>query len=311
MWANVAAVILSLIAFLSGLSMMRRGLEQLSGSKLHHLMHMLVRTPTRGLVTGAVLTAAVQSSAAITAITVGMVASGSIAFREAIGVILGSNVGATMTPQLLTLNLTAIAIPCLLIGVTGYLVRKPRYRNISMALTGFACIVIALAALKVALHPLTTQPWLKASLAHAGLNPLAAITAGCLASAAIQSSTATTVITMALADTAVIPLQGAIAIVLGANIGTCLTSVIAAIGRGRAAEQVALSHVFLNVGGVALFFPFLPAFTTLMAHLANTPAQQIANAHTLFNIVCTLLVWPFSTSFARFIEYVLPDNRNA
>jgi phosphate:Na+ symporter len=290
---------------------MRQGLSGLGQGMFTRVLQQLVRTPSRGILTGAVVTAVVQSSAAVTAISVGMVAGGSMAFREALGIILGSNVGATVTPQLLTLNLWSFVFVCILMGVIGFALRKPSLRHPSMALLGFSCIFVALETLKVALRPLAALPWFQNTLSHAGLHPLLAVIAGCVASAVIQSSTATTVVTMALASQSVIPLSGAIAIVLGANIGTCLTSVIAAIGQTRSAQQVALAHVLLNVGGVAVFFPFLIPFSHWMTAWTLNPAQQIANAHTFFNVICTVLVWPFVTGFAQLVETLLPDNRYA
>lgn len=311
MWTHIAIAALSLIAFIGGLAVMRQGLEGMGQGKFQKIVQKLVSTPTRGILTGTVITAAVQSSAAITAISVGMVASGSLAFREALGIILGSNVGTTITPQLLTLKLWWFVIPCLILGAIGLISRHPRLRNPSTALLGFACIFISLETLKMGLHPLATMPWFRAALSAAGLHPLFAVFAGCITSAIIQSSTATTVITMALASQSIIPLPGAIAIILGANVGTCLTSVIAAIGQSRPAQQVALSHVLLNVGGVALFFPWLIPFSRWIQGWSLNPAQQIANAHTVFNIVCTLLVWPLVPGFASLVEKLLPDNRHA
>lgn len=122
----------------------------------------------------------------------------------------------------------------------------------------------------------------------------------------VQSSTATTLIAMALAADGLIPASGGIAIVLGANVGTCLTSVIAAIGTTRPAAQVALAHVILNVGGVILFFPMLTPFSAWMGSLTPDVAQQLANANTIFNIACTLAVWPFTKQFANFVERLLP-----
>jgi phosphate:Na+ symporter len=302
---------LSLAAFLGGLSLMRQGLSGMGNHTFQRVLQRLVRTPTRGILTGTVVTAVVQSSAAITAITVGMVAGGSIAFREALGIILGANVGSTITPQLLTLNLQYVVFACLLLGMVGFVSRKAPLVHPSMALVGFSIIFIALETLKLSLRPLAALPWFQSTLAYAGPHPLIGVIAGCFVSAIIQSSTATTVVAMALASQFMIPMTGAIAIVLGANIGTCLTSVIASIGQGRPAQQVALSHVLLNVGGVALFVPFLTPFQHWMVMWTRNPAQQIANAHTLFNIICTLLVWPFVSAFARFIETILPDNRYA
>ncbi|MCF8563332.1 Na/Pi symporter [Alicyclobacillus tolerans] len=311
MWVNAIAAALSLVAFLGGLKVMRDGLTGLGEGRLPGILRRFVQTPTRGIATGIVSTALMQSSAAITAITVGMVASGSMVFRDALGVVLGSNVGSTLMPLILTLNLWGIVIPSLVLGTAGFATRRPQLRFPSMAMVGFASIFIGLQALTVSLHPMTQMPWFSSLIQSAGQHPLYAVVTGILASAAIQSSTATTVITMALATDGVIPLSGAIAIVLGANVGTCVTSVIAAIGQPRPAQQVALSHVLLNVSGVALALPLLGPYSHLMVWLTPAISQQVANAHTLFNALCTLLVWPVTGSFARLVERILPDKQCA
>jgi phosphate:Na+ symporter len=311
MWFSVVLTMVSLGAFLAGLRAMRQGLEQMASGRLTNLLQTTVKTPTRGLLTGLVTTAVMQSSAAVTAITVGMVAAGSMAFKDAVGVVLGANVGSTVTPQILTINLWVLVIPAFMLGLVGLVSRQHVVRNPSIVLLGFSTIFIALQSLSSALQPLARTNWFVEVLHLSGHNPLFALLAGTLTSAAIQSSTATTVVTMALTADGLIPLHGGIAIVLGANIGTCLTSVIAAIGQSRQAQQVALAHVLLNVGGALVFLPFIGPFTDLNRHLAENPAQQIANAHTLYNVVCTLLVWPATGSFAHFVQRLLPDHRHA
>lgn len=307
MWNHLIAVALSIVAFIGGLRVMRHGLEGMAQGRLTKLLGKLVANPTRGIATGAVTTALLQSSAALTAITVGLVAAGSLTFRDALSVVLGANVGSTITPQLLNLNLWGLVIPALCAGIIFILTRKPRLFRPGQALVGFACIFIALKALKVSLEPLASSSWFHTGLQHAGNHLALAVAIGCAGSAMIQSSTATTLIAMTLAADGLIPTTGGIAIMLGANIGTCLTSIIAAIGTTRPAAQVALAHVILNVGGVLILFPFLVPFSAWMSSITPDVAQQIANANTIFNIACTLAVWPFTQSFARMIEHLLPS----
>jgi len=311
MWVNVVAFGLSIAAFLGGLRLMRSGLEGMAGGRLPALLQKFVRTPTRGILSGTVITSVLQSSAAVTAMTVALVAGGSIAFRDALGVVLGANVGSTVTPQLLTLNLWRIVIPALALGILGFLSGKPKFRHGSMALIGFSSIFIALQSLEIALAPMTKASWFINAIQTGCANPWSAALAGCVASAILQSSTATTVITMAMATDGIISMQGAICIVLGANIGTCFTSILAALGQSKSAVRVALAHVVLNVGGVLLALPFIHGFTVAMAWLSKNPSQQVANAQTIFNVVCTLAVWPFTAKFATFIEWLLPDQRYA
>lgn len=315
MWWSIVGACMAVAGFVSALSVMRIGLEGMAEGRLPRLLHKCAGTPTRGILTGTVVTAILQSSSAVTAITVGLVAGGNLAFRDAVGIVLGANVGTTFTSQLLTFDLWQLAVPSLALGLAmvlggASLRRQPMY-NLGLAISGFAGILISLQVLVLALHPIAAMPWFADWLETAGDNPILAILTGCFASALLQSSTATTVITMALAMDQLIPLQGAIAIVLGANVGTCATSVIAAIGRPRAAQQVALAHVLLNVGGVLLAYPLLELFADLVELIGGSPSRQVANAHSLFNIVCTLLMWPFTRQFARLVERLLPAERRS
>ncbi|MCL6452456.1 MAG: Na/Pi symporter [Alicyclobacillus sp.] len=309
MWIHVAAVGLSLAAFLLSLRVMRTGLEGLGQARLAKLLQRFVRTPTRGILTGTAVTALLQSSAAVTAIAVGLVAAGTMTFRDAVGLVLGANVGSTVTPQLLTLDLWVFAVPLLVLGGVGLFSRRPGVRHAAMAMIGFASIFIALQALSAALEPLTELGQVAAVLRAAGSTPAVALLAGVLCSAAMQSSTATTVLAMALTSDGVIPLSGAIAIVIGANVGTCLTSVVAALGQSREAQQVALAHVLLNVGGAMAFLPALGPFANWMAALSADPGQQVANANTCFNLICTLALWPFTRPFADCVQRLLPNQR--
>lgn len=311
MWNNVIATVLSLLAFIGGLRVMRRGFEGMAEGRLTKWIERLVRTPSRGIVTGAITTAVLQSSAALTAITVGLVAAESLTFRNGLAVVLGANVGSTFTPQILNLNLWGLVLPAFAVGMLFIVLQKPRLRHPGEALIGFACIFIALQALKTSLHPLTASQLFAGTLQYAGSHLLTAAAIGCLASAAVQSSTATTLIAMALAADGLIPVSGGIAIVLGANVGTCFTSVIAAIGQNRASQQVALAHVLLNVGGVIACMPMLVPFSAFVEHLSQNPSQAIANANTLFNVACTLAVWPWTGRFASMIERLLPNQLGA
>ncbi|GGJ09315.1 Na/Pi-cotransporter [Alicyclobacillus cellulosilyticus] len=311
MFWNLTAAAAALLGFLGGLHLLRTGLAHTAGQRLERLIHHLVRTPTRGILTGTAFSALLQSSAAVTAIAVGLVASGRMTFADAIGIVLGANVGSTVTPQLLTLNLLAVAVPCLVLGALGLTFASSRWRNPCIALFGFAAMVISLETLDTALTPVAQTGALQAWLRDAAESELWAAWAGCLASAILQSSTATTIITMTLAAQHAIPLTGAIATVLGANVGSCVTSVLAAIGQSRPAQRVALSHVLLNAVGVCAVLPLVHPFAAWMAAWADEPAQQVANAHTVFNVVCTLAAWPLARPYARFVEHLLPDRANA
>ncbi|WP_206881359.1 Na/Pi cotransporter family protein [Alicyclobacillus mali (ex Roth et al. 2021)] len=311
MITHIFATALALVAFLGGLRLMRSGFERMAEGRLARLIRTAASTPTRGMVTGAVSTALLQSSGAVTAITVGLVAAGSLDFASGLGLVLGANVGTTITPQLLNLNLWGIVLPALAAGLALSLHPRLKHRPLGEGLVGFSCIFIALQALTSALRPLAMAPFFHQALASAGRNILLATLAGCALSALVQSSTATTVIAMALVGGHMIPLEGGIAISLGANIGTCLTSVVAAIGTPRPAQRIALAHVLLNTMGVAAFLPILHPFASAVSLASASPAQAVANANTAFNAICTLAAWPFVRQFARLLTWMLPDPRTA
>ncbi|WDL96335.1 Na/Pi cotransporter family protein [Alicyclobacillus sp. ALC3] len=312
---NFLAAFAAVVAFISALRVMRTGLEGLANGRLPQLLRRFAGTPTRGIITGTALATVLQSSSAVTAITVGLVAGGNLLFRDAVGVVLGANVGTTLTPQLLTFPLWNLAVPCLAVSIAGLIAARSLHRPTlvppSLALAGFAGILISLQVLVQSLHPVASMPWFANWLETAGDNPWLALLTGVVTSAMLQSSTATTVITMALSMDGLIPIEGAIAIVLGANVGTCVTSVIAAIGQPRSAGQVALAHVLLNVAGAVLGVLFLEGFGDVIVALGGNAARQVANAHTVFNIVCTLLAWPFIRQFSALVEWLLPDKRRA
>lgn len=306
MWVNGAAAICAIVVFMLGLWAMRTGMDGMAAGKLPRLLHRLVRTPNRGIITGTVTTMITQSSSAVTAICVGMVASRTMTFQDAVGVVLGANVGSTITPQILTMDLWGLMIPCLVLGGIGFLSKRPALRNPALALIGFASIYIALQVFSTACQPFAEEPWFEHFLLFAGQRPWLAAAFGCLASGIFQSSTAITVMTMTFAAEELLPLPGGIAIVLGANVGTCFTSIVAALGQRREAQQVALAHVLLNVIGVSVAMPLLQPFANLLAHIETDPSRQIADAHTLFNVISTLVFWPFVRPYARFIRWLLP-----
>lgn len=312
---NVLAAVLAVVAFVSALRVMRVGLEGFAQGRLPGLLRRCAGTPTRGIITGTALSAVLQSSSAVTAITVGLVAGGNLVFRDAVGIVLGANVGTTFTVQILTFSLWNLAVPCLALSLVGLAAariwQRPKIGDSSLALAGFAGILISLQVLVASLHPLASTPWFAEWLETAGEAAWLAVLTGCFASAMLQSSTATTVITMALTMDGLVPMQGAVAIVLGANVGTCATSVIAAIGQPRAAQQVALTHVLLNVAGAVVGLLLLGSFTSFITLLGGSMSRQVANAHTVFNIACTLLVWPFTRQFATLVEWLLPEQRRA
>lgn len=306
MYTPILHLFLGLGGFLGGIWVMRLGFEQMAAEKLPLILKRFVRTPTRGIAVGTLVTALLHSSAAVTVITIGFVSAGTMTFADSLGIILGSNIGTTFTTQILAWNPEDLIIPCVAGGSLLWFALRGRRRYIGLAVFGFGATLFALNLLTAALAPLGETDWFQEVLKQASRNPLYGVLAGAGLTALVQSSTATTALTIAMASQGLIDLPGAIAIVLGNNIGTCITAILASIGSPIAAKRVAAAHVILNVAGVLAFLPFLQIFANIVAVLSPFLSVQVATAHTLFNILSSLAVWPFTRAFASLIEWLVP-----
>lgn len=308
MWyKSVLLLALGLGGFLAGMWVMRTGMERMASDKLPLIIKRFVKTPTRGLLTGTVLTALIHSSAGISIISIGLVSAGAMTFADSLGVILGTNIGTTVTTQLLSFNLDQLIIPSIVAGVLLSLFLRGKYKYIGLAVLGFAAIFLALELIERALAPLSQTGWFRDALAVSSRNPLLGVLAGTVLTALITSSTATTMLTIVLAGQGLIDLPGAIAIIFGNNIGTCVTSVIAAVGTPLNAKRVALAHVILNVLGVLVFLPFLHGLADLCRMFSDDIAVQVATSHLLFNLLSSLAVWPFTRQFAALVCWLMPE----
>jgi phosphate:Na+ symporter len=310
MYTSIIHLFLGLSGFLGGIWVMRHGFEQMAVEKLPSILKRFVKTPTRGLAAGTLVTALLHSSAAVTVITIGFVSAGTMTFADSLGIILGSNIGTTFTTQMIAWNPEDLIIPCVAAGSLLWFVLRGKRRYIGLAVFGFGATLFALNLMTAALAPLGETDWFREVLTQASRNPLYGVLAGAGLTALVQSSTATTALTIAMASQGLIDLPGAIAIVLGNNIGTCITAIIASIGSPIAAKRVAAAHVILNVAGVLAFLPFVQTFARIVAAFSPFLSVQVATAHTLFNILSSLAVWPFIRAFASLIEWLVPGRRD-
>ncbi|MCY0875998.1 MAG: Na/Pi symporter [Firmicutes bacterium] len=307
-----------LALFILGLFTLRAGLREQSGPKAERWIARLVRTPIRGLFTGIGATLVTQSSAAVTVLSMGLVASGLLTFENTIGIILGTNIGSTWTVGLLTLNLERFGPYVVAIAVAGFLIlalqrhRIPRQwpllRSLCISLAGFGTLFVGFGILSDAAGGLLASHTLRAWLLVASHQPLLGVAAGTVVTALIGSSSASTALTLSLAQAGALSLPGAISIVLGNNIGTCVTAVLASIGGTRPVQRVAATHVLLNVAGALVFLPFIHPFAAFITRLAHTPGTQVALAHILFNVICSLAALPFAGAIARGIVRLLPES---
>ncbi|PKM80602.1 MAG: Na/Pi cotransporter [Firmicutes bacterium HGW-Firmicutes-14] len=293
---------------LFGMRFMRDGLENAAKKRMRQAIKTLTQNPVTGFFTGTVITALVQSSTAVTVITIGFVNAGIMNFYQAVGIILGTNVGTCVTAQIISFNLEEIALPA--IGLGALLIILPGKRSVRYAgqsMVGFGIIFLGIGTMSDSLEPLKHSPVFIDLMGKVSSNAFLGVLAGTLFTALIHSSATTTGIAITLSHQGLLDLPTAIAIILGSNIGTCITGVMASIGTPTAAKQVAAAHVLLNVLGAAVFIPIIHPFAGLTEMTAGTLPRQIANAHTIFNILSSVAVLPFSRQFACMVQKIMPE----
>lgn len=293
--------------FLFGMNQMGKGLELLAGNKLQDILEKLTSNKFLGVLIGTVVTAITQSSSATTVMTVGFVNSKILSLKQAIYIIMGANIGTTVTGLILTLNIETIAPIIAFIGMVMMLFMKRRkYKYTGTILFGFGVLFMGMNMMGDAVMPLANNPILKGILAKAG-HPFIGIIIGALFTAIIQSSSATTGVLITFANNGILPFSSAFYIVLGSNIGTCFTSILASLSASKNAKRVAVSHITFNIIGTIIFSIFAMLFPVIHFIETMTPvvAQQIAFLHTVFNLVTTILLLPFTSYLERISNYVI------
>jgi phosphate:Na+ symporter len=290
-----------LAIFLFGMQVMRIGFENLFLQKMKNLLYHLTKNPTMGLLTGALATAILQSSSAVTLLTIAFTHARLITFRQAIGIILGTNIGTTLTTELIAFQIDHFGVYFFVVGFIFFLIPIVPVRSTGLIFGGFGLLFLGMETMQSITPMLKQVGWVDALYLFGQDGIISGILAGTLLTALIQSSTAITAITMNLMYDQLLPLSISIAIILGSNIGTCITAVIGSIGTNKASKQVALAHVLLNLGGVLLFIPLIPMLIWVVESITSYPMQQVAHAQTIFNIVCSLAVLPFVRYFERIV----------
>ena len=301
-----------LALFLYGMQMMSSGLEAAAGNKMKRILERLTANRFLGVLVGAGVTAVIQSSSATTVMVVGFVNSGMMTLRQAVWIIMGANIGTTITGQLIALDIGAIAPLIAFIGVALIIfLKSPKVHNYGLIVAGLGVLFLGMEMMSSSMMPL------RDSEAFVGLmtkfsNPVLGILAGAVFTAIIQSSSASVGILQALASNGLIGLPSAVFVLFGQNIGTCITAVLASIGTSRNAKRTTIIHLTFNLIGTVIFTTvcILTPLTALVESWTPTNvAAQIANMHTLFNIVTTVLLIPFGNYLASFAERVLPDKK--
>ncbi|MBI3636260.1 MAG: Na/Pi cotransporter family protein [Candidatus Rokubacteria bacterium] len=295
---------------LYGIRLSGDSLQRAAGAKLRYLLTGLSRRRFFAVLSGAAVTAIIQSSAATTLMLIGFVSAGLMTFRQTLGVILGADIGTTLTVQLIAFKITDYSP--LLVGLgfaVTFLARRRVVKDAGQALLGLGLMFLGLKLILDAAEPIKANPLAMQVLAATGQNIVPAVLAAAVFSALVSSSAATIGLALALATAGLLDLRGAIAIVVGANVGTCATALTASIGATAEAKRVAVAHIGFKVLGAILVLPFIDPFTRFVADTAGDPARQIANAHTFFNVGISLLFLPFTPLAARAIEALVPPDQ--
>ena len=309
--SDILTLVGGLALFLLGMNSMGDGLEQACGNKMKSILKKLTSNRFIGVFVGMVITAIIQSSSATTVMVVGFVNAGMMSLTQAIWIIMGANIGTTVTGLLIALDVGLIAPAVALIGVVFMLfIKKPFINEIGKILAGFGVLFIGMDMMSGAMMPL------RESEAFVGLmtqfsNPILGILVGIVFTAVIQSSSASVGILQALAISGAIQLDSAVFILFGQNIGTCVTALLASIGTNRAAKRTTLIHFIFNLIGTVLFtiICLVTPLVDFMKEKFTSPSMQIANMHTIFNIATTLLLLPFGQYLAKLATIILPEKK--
>lgn len=296
------------LLLLYGIRLLNDGLQNAAGSKIRSLLHSLTSNRLSAVGGGAFITGLIQSSSATSVMLVGFVSAGLMSFRQTLAVILGADVGATATVQLLAFHIYDYALLMVGTGLCFMLFsRKPQFRNVGQGVLGFGFVFLSLRIMSESMVPLQGNDLFRQVFVALTDTPLAAIALSAGVTALIHSSAATIGITLVLAKSGTIPLHTSLFIILGANIGTCATAFLAVMRSPVEAKRVAWAHLLFKVFGVALFLPVIGPFEQLVVFTSPDLARQIANANTLFNLIISFVFLPLTGLFAKLIMRLVPD----
>lgn len=301
--------IAGLALFLYGMNLMAAGLQKVAGDRLKNIIQRLTRNRFMGVIVGMFVTMIIQSSSATSVMVVGFVNAGLMTLQQSLGIIFGANIGTTITGQLVSFNLSQWAPIAIASGlIMRSIVKKSALKDTADILIGFGMLFIGMNFLKDALSPLKDLPFFVEWIASYGNNPFIGLGIGLLMTFALQSSSATIGVLIALASNGVLPFHTAIYIIFGDNIGTCTTALLSSLSTSRKGKRVALIHLLFNIVGTIYFMLFL---TPLLTHIVetvnlNNVARQIANAHSLFNLVNVIVLFPFANYLLKLVLWILP-----
>ena len=313
-----------LAMFLFGLDLMAKALQSVAGGSMKLVLAKLTKNRVLGAITGAFVTAVLNSSSVTTVLVVGFISAGLMTLAQSISVIMGANIGSTFTAQIVAFNVTQYALAMVAIGFAMmFSAKREKVELYGSMLLGLGLLFYGMGVMGSAMAPLVEfQPFLE--FMQRMEIPILGILAGMVFTALVQSSAATTGIAIVMASEGLVSLEAGIALALGANIGTCVTALLAALGKTREAQRAAAAHILFNILGVLLWVGFIDQLAELVrwmspahpelegvAKMAEEVPRQIANAHTVFNVANTLVFLPFTAQLAHLVERMLPDRPEA
>lgn len=317
-WIGILVLIGGLGLFIFGMVLMGEGLQLIAGDRMRKMLETLTKTRIRGIAIGTGITALIQSSSATTVMLVGFVNAGLMTLTQSVAVILGADIGTTITAQIVAFNVKTLAFPLVGIGFLLYMVGKKKTIKYSgEVILGFGILFLGMEFMKGAMHPLMASGTFENWITSYGSNWFIGLLIGIVITSIVQSSSATTALLVAMGASGALsivgvdPLQIAIPIILGCNIGTCITAFIASLGTSLPAQRVAVAHYLYKISGVLIFLPFLKWYPDLVRWVSeafgsgpNDIARQIAWAHTIFNVAITLLWLPFINQSVKLVKFM-------
>ena len=303
----IIAGLTAIILFIFGLENFSAEIEQISGEKFRKFLGKATKIPLVGLFIGALVTAIIQSSSATSVITISLVNAGVLSFKNSVGIIFGSNIGTTVTAQLVAFKLTAYAPLLIIVGFILSLIRS-RISIFGKSVFYFGFVFFSLNLISSSLQPLQQEPELIKYLTQPQ-NPLIAVLIGCLFTAIVQSSSVTTGLAIIFTQQGLLSLENAVPLIMGANIGTTATALIAMFNMDLAAKKTALSHFLFNVGGVLIFLPVFMMFGDRLNETGANPAIALANVHMVFNVVTSVAFIVFINPFTKVVNLLLGEGQ--
>lgn len=312
-----------LAIFIFGMNMMSDNLQKVAGEKMKNILSLLTKNPILGVLAGALTTAVLQSSSATTVMAIGFVSARLMGLPQAISIILGANIGTTITAQIIAFKITDYILAFVFIGfLVSFIAKTERVKSVGLSILGFGLLFLGIETMGDSMKPLATSPVFIDMISQVVDVPILGVAVGTIMTVIVQSSSATIAVLQNLAATAgpdgvtsVIGLTGAIPVLLGDNIGTTITALLASIGQSRNAKRVAVSHSLFNISGCLIFIWFIPAFAAFVQAISpagpeiEVISRQIANAHTSFNVAMTLLWLPFIWLMVKIVMRIIPEKR--